>query len=1026
MRPQKRRAEKTLVTQAALLEAAARARVRRDWEVRLQAAKAWASAFDKTAAELTKEISLQGTFLHRVFCDVLGYLDQGGAQSGQWTLDAEPTTDVNSKRPDGSIGFFRPDHRVVRAAIELKDSLTDLDAKQLSRTDRLSPVEQCFLSLARFEDARYAIVSNFKVLRLYSREYGMTRFQAFQLDKLHDSEEVARFVGVCAAESLLGSRPDDVPPIDHLVSKQPLRAQQEITQEFYEIYADFRDQLVHSVAEAHPTLRSEAVPLTQKLLDRLLFILYAEDIGLLPAGITLATINHGLKSRSRSLGKVWTEFRYLFTDIDKGRSDFSPAINRYNGGLFAHDAVLDSQLDISDDLLIGPLQRLAAYDFQSEIDVNILGHVFENSIADLEVLKRQLSLDGASVGRVLAAADQQRRDLGVYYTPSWVTNFIVDQTLGRYLQSDLPQRGLDLAILDPACGSGAFLSASLTYLATYTQTLKASALLERQPLFTPQAQASTADHLRQLYGLDLQPEAVEISRLSLWLKSASPIHPLGEVDNIVVSNALLTPGEKGGYSETPIGARVEAGGFEVVVANPPWGSKLDGFRLSPRFTLAQGQFDSYELFLELCLAEFAVSGGFVGFIVPDRILRPEGERVRRWLFTHFRVLTVVRVGEGVFPGVFRAAIIIIIQNCPPPVEGGYIGLIITKEDREALDLTGSAQLATLLEERGGVIRYQRVTEDPAYQLPLFAEEDLAIGDVMDARRVPWLGPNGIFGIYGRGEELGRDSFMVQCPGCFGWSINPRQRAQRRGGGYETKKCPHCDHEFTVEDALQTEQLVRPLLGEEAANTAPLYSGEEVNRYWLAAPLGLRLNVSAFQYKTDSLYQPPKILIRQTGVGIYAALDSSNARASQSVYVYRLAATEKCAPEFYLAQLNSRAMVFRLFILTSQVEWQSFPKLNHATLQQLPLRRADLGQPEERRVHARIVELVRRRMELAADEQDLAISVAALEIDEAIESLVMDFYGLTPEQRARIHKRLRPLQNIRIIRGAYPPRPVPLG
>jgi hypothetical protein len=80
--------------------------------------------------------------------------------------------------------------------------------------------------------------------------------------------------------------------------------------------------------------------------------------------------------------------------------------------------------------------------------------------------------------------------------------------------------------------------------------------------------------------------------------------------------------------------------------------------------------------------------------------------------------------------------------------------------------------------------------------------------------------------------------MVQCPGCFGWSINPRQRAQRRGGGYEPKKCPHCGHEFTVEDALKTEELVRPLPGEQKDNTAPLYSGEEVNRYWLAAPLAL--------------------------------------------------------------------------------------------------------------------------------------------------------------------------------------------
>ena len=846
----------------------------------------------------------------------------------------------------------------------------------------------------------------------------MTRYHVFRVDTLYDSDDVARLVGVCAAETLLGSHPSELPHIEQLVSTQPQRPQQEITKDFYDRYASFRDQLVRHVADAYPEFGADAVSHTQKLLDRLLFVLYAEDVGLLPLEIAKKTISQGLMSRSRSSARVWQEFQYLFKDIDEGRPDFHPEINRYNGGLFAYDSTLDRHIEIPDDLLVEPLRQLADYDFRSEIDVNILGHVFESSIADLELLKRELLLIGSSVERVLTAVDQQRRELGVYYTPSWVTHFIVDQTLGRYLQSHSPENRLKVAVLDPACGSGAFLSDALSYLATYSRTLKASALLKKEPLFTEEVQVSTADHLSQLYGLDLLPEAVEISRLSLWLKSAAPTHPLGQIENVVPANALLPSMAAGGYFQTPVGRKVSEGGFEVVVANPPWGAKLE-YDLNSELTLAQGQYDSYELFLELSLREFASPAGFVGFIVPDRILRPEGERVRRWLFDNFQVLTVVKVGEGVFPGVFRAAVIVIVLNSPPTVEDGYTALIITKEDREALDRAGSAQLATLLEERGGRIGRQRVTSEPSYQIDLFPDVDLAIADAIDAGKAEWIGAAGIFGTYGRGEELGRDSFMVQCPGCFGWSINPRPRAQRRGGGFEPKTCPHCGHEFAVADSLRKEQLVHPRYEPQDGDQVPVYSGEEVNRYWLATPAGLRLNVPGFVYKPASLYAPPKILVRQTGLGIYATLDSSDARVSQSVYVYRLSPEEVCAPEFFLAQLNSRAMLFRYFVRTSQVEWQSFPKLTHATLQQLPLRRADLDDVAMRATHDRIVELVRQRMILAMREQAVSISRAALQVDEEIESLVMDLHGLAPDQRARIHKRLRPSQNIRIIRELYP-------
>jgi type I restriction-modification system DNA methylase subunit len=1018
MSQKKLRLRPSLISPKALEEAAGRFKSRpADWAQRFDAAKRWATAYSRTDIEHTKEKSVQATFLHRIFVDVLGYLDQGGAPAGTWTLIAEPTTDINSRQADGSVGFFTPTGRRVRGIIELKDALTDLDAKQLSRQDRLSPVEQAFLYLASFEEAEFVFLSNFQTLRLYSRRFGMTRYQEFQTSEVHRPDELAKFLAACSAEVVLGATPGTVAPIEQLISTQRIRAQQEITRDFYEKYKAYRDRLVHFIASNYPDLRSEAVTHAQKLLDRLLFILYAEDVGLLPTDIAGRTIRHGKQSRSRSQTKIWEEFRFLFEDIDKGREDLDPPINKYDGGLFALDPVLDSRIQIPNEMLLD-LESLSEFDFKSEVDVNILGHVFELSIADVEILRRELALTSYSVERILEAADQRRKDLGVYYTPSWVTHYIVDQTLGRVLQRNRSEDRFSTSILDPSCGSGAFLSEVLSYLSDYSRSLKASALSQvLDPLFEDDVQVRPEDHLNQIYGLDLLPEAVEISRLSLWLKSASPSRPLGNVQNVVTGNTLVPPEDSMGILGTPLMQRLASGGFDVVVTNPPWGAKVD-YPLNPALTLARGQYDTYELFLEVALSELCSPDGFVGFVIPDRILRPEGERLRRWLFDNFSVLTVIKVGEGVFSDVYRAAVILIVQNRRPDVSDQYTGLIITKQDRRELDRAGSARLATLVEQRGGLVASARVKGDPHYSISLFPDVDLAIADSMCSGSSPWTGEGGVFGTYGRGEELGRDSFIVQCPSCFSWSINPRARARRRGGGFEPKVCPDCGLKFPVEDALRRNDLVEPFY-KPSPKQVPMYSGEEVNRYWTSEPVGLITSVPGFSYKSLDLYEPPKLLIRQTGIGIYSTVDYTEARASQSVYVYRLSEKEQCSIEFYLAQLNSRAMLFCYLVLTSQTEWQSFPKLTHTTLHRLPLRRIDIGIDMERRRHDRIVELVKERMRLAELDEDRGISSDALSIDEEIETLVMDVFGLTPDQRARINKRLQPAQNIRIVRELYP-------
>lgn len=441
-------------------------------------------------------------------------------------------------------------------------------------------------------------------------------------------------------------------PLLRSITKELPRRQRDITDKFYALYTNTRNDLISFLVDAYPSRRLELIEKTQKLLDRMIFIAYAEDVGLLPSNIIARTIEHGAESRARSNTKIWSEFRYLFEDIDKGRGDINPAINRYNGGLFAHDEFLDEEVQLRDDL-VREFAQFADFDFRSEVNVNILGHVFERSIADIELLRRQLSLFNPTSATVDESdLDQQRREFGVFYTPTWVTEFIVDQTLGRYLQATSPDARKEVLICDPACGSGAFLSAVVSYLAAYSRGLALERMAsENLGLFDDLVRERPADFLHQLYGADLLAESVEITKLSLWLRTAAVSEPLDSITTIFQANSLVPQSHERSVWHTEIGEVSHHGGFQVVVGNPPWGAEIN-YDLDS-FDLLTGQFDSYELFVERSLRDLCAPDGYFGFIVPDRVLRPEGERLRRWLFDNYSVIAVLKVGEGVFPGVFH-------------------------------------------------------------------------------------------------------------------------------------------------------------------------------------------------------------------------------------------------------------------------------------------------------------------------------------------------------------------------------------
>ena len=172
----------------------------------------------------------------------------------------------------------------------------------------------------------------------------------------------------------------------------------ELSNRFYADYSKCRQRLHAGLVEVNPGF-GPAVLLekAQKILDRFIFVYFCEDSAarLLPAGTVDTLIERAQQSVEDKADKLWHQCRGLFRAIDQGMPSRVPPINAYNGGLFAPDEVLDNLL--VPDVALQPVLDLQVYDFASDLDVSVLGYVFERSIADVELAKAEI--DRAVVDR---------------------------------------------------------------------------------------------------------------------------------------------------------------------------------------------------------------------------------------------------------------------------------------------------------------------------------------------------------------------------------------------------------------------------------------------------------------------------------------------------------------------------------------------------------------------------------------------------------------------------------------------------
>ena len=177
---------------------------------------------------------------------------------------------------------------------------------------------------------------------------------------------------------------------------------------------------------SHGKSLDQAIHAAQLLLDRIIFVAFCEDRRLLPAE-SIRRAWESLPVFTRVTNPRWRNFLDLFRSIDKGNPRSN--VTAYNGGLFREDPEVDSlQLD---DEWTNFFKEISGYDFQDEVGVEVLGHLFEQSITDLEALR--LSGPDAVTKPNRKVMGKRKRE-GIYYTPPKVTEFIIKATLGACIR----------------------------------------------------------------------------------------------------------------------------------------------------------------------------------------------------------------------------------------------------------------------------------------------------------------------------------------------------------------------------------------------------------------------------------------------------------------------------------------------------------------------------------------------------------------------------------------------------------------
>lgn len=797
-----------------------------------------------------------------------------------------------------------------------------------------------------------SFIANFRELSLYDGRVRPER---------EDGAGIARVVHVDYTryedrwdeiEALLSKKAIETGSWEHALGNAEEAAQSpSVDRAFLDDISEWRRLLAKSISAKNPTISIEALSAAvQSVIDRIIFLRICEDRGIEPYG------QLRVLQRSNNVNK---ELDALFARADA----------RYNAGLFrARPEKMVSAIG-DDETLKRILSRLyypeSPYEF-SVIGADIMGQIYESFLG--QVLAR------SPQGEItLEWKPERRKSSGVYYTPAHVTNYVVRGTVAKLCEGRSPDEVSQLRVLDPACGSGSFLLAAYQYLLDWhhsryvadSSRQKKDALqrIHRGYQLTIEERARILRN--NIFGVDIDAQAVEITKLSLLLKVLEgagakqrqqfvlvPSYQLPNLDgNIQVGNSLVkrdfhqADGLSGGDAHTfapfdypsafpEVFAR-HPPGFDAVIGNPPYISYAGRQAVHlPKHVRAyfKDMYEGFEwpsahvLFMERSVKD--LSRRYVSFIVPDQVGHlSDYARLRDVVTRSGGLFEVVYWGEKVFKGVVTPALTFIFDKA-------------FRGPTRVVDEQGAARTSVF----DGDIRWV-----------ISAHQDIL-------------------------DKIRARSFSI--------------RDLVKSCGIQT---------------TQAEEQVIPI-EESTEHDIPALEGKSINRYICRTPA---IALRGLVVRGEEKFREAVFLIRQTGKHPIVAPHEDH-----TVY-FRNSLHGLYAPPggwpnvlYLVGVLNSRLMKFVYRESTKEAGQKAFPQVKLGALGALPIRDLRKDVPEERAFHDEIVrevqeiiELNRAALRVSEPRERESILWRVRELDDRLDRLVDRLYGLSREEIGIIRDKL---------------------
>lgn len=881
----------------------------------IEIVKEWHEDYHNGSLKRDKETSREQEYNQQFFKAILGYKEK---PASPFSFEPKATTD-KGQLPDAVISYTDTanDIRNTIAVVELKGAAIDLDRPQ-RREGNMSPVQQGFKYKAQYRACPFVIVSNFWEFRLYHDN--LLDYEAWTLDDLVNPDDdyilFKTWYALLKHDNFTTSK--GASKTEALLSD--IRIEQEnIGKKFYKVYREARLDLLRDIYSNNDSVRNNidvGIEKAQKIVDRIVFAAFAEDRGLLPDN----TLQRVIKAADSSTfgGSLWNTLKGFFEAIDVG-SEKLEIPDGYNGGLFKHDETLNN-LRITD----APLRKvveLGTYNFSEDLSVNILGHIFEQSISDLEEIKSKVR----ESQNIESLAVSRRKKDGIFYTPDYIVRYIVDNSLGAYLREheeefknefglkgDITDKTYEkrekqayskyqdflqnIKVVDPACGSGAFLVYVFDYLLAENKRV---ADIVGNSLFS--SDSYVRDILRNnIYGVDLNEESVEITKLSLWLKTAQKGKKLTTLDaNIKCGNSLIDDpsiaGENAFDWKQQFADVFKNGGFDVVVGNPPYVAtkqipKDDREYYWNRFSdLLFSEMDLYEIFTYKMLRDTVKDGGYLGFITPNSYYTNTSfQHYRRYLLENAQIKHIVDFPYRFFPfsDVNTETAILVLHKVPPANNNVDLWSIDKSQVLQSKTVSiGSSKVVTKAKQSDIVSLYD--SKIILNQNPIVSK---------------MLATKGKFG----------DKLTLH----KGWMSIPETTV------YRGKQIDSGKFSKTEVQQYGIQEICKPYL-----------EGRDIHRYY-RDNVEKFVNVSGMDTKTESWHYQEKIILQrivgQNKNKIFATFDNSNFVIFPNANLVNCVNDE--SPKMYLPILNSTLISY----FYNQYFGESNTNLTKSALEGMPL------------------------------------------------------------------------------------------